>query len=74
MRWESGLPMLAKGSDVVLESLAVKELAAPTAVEDVMKLADAWWDVGVPAVSARESVRQAAAEQAEGRKRQRVGV
>jgi 3D-(3,5/4)-trihydroxycyclohexane-1,2-dione acylhydrolase (decyclizing) len=35
---------------------------------------DAWWDVGVPEVSARESVRQAAAEQAEGRKRQRVGV
>jgi 3D-(3,5/4)-trihydroxycyclohexane-1,2-dione acylhydrolase (decyclizing) len=35
---------------------------------------DAWWDVGVPEVSARESVRTAAAEQQEGRKRQRVGV
>ncbi|GLR67160.1 3D-(3,5/4)-trihydroxycyclohexane-1,2-dione acylhydrolase (decyclizing) [Acidocella aquatica] len=35
---------------------------------------DAWWDVGVPAVSARESVREAAAAQQEGRKKQRVGV
>ena len=35
---------------------------------------DAWWDVGVPEVSGRDSVRAAAAEQAEGRKRQRVGV
>lgn len=45
--WDAGLPMLVKGSDPVLESLAVRELAAPTAVEDVMKLADAWWEVGV---------------------------
>jgi 3D-(3,5/4)-trihydroxycyclohexane-1,2-dione acylhydrolase (decyclizing) len=35
---------------------------------------DAWWDVGVPAVSARETVREAAAAQQEGRKKQRVGV
>jgi len=35
---------------------------------------DAWWDVGVPEVSGRDSVRAAAAEQAEGRKLQRVGV
>ena len=35
---------------------------------------DAWWDVGVPQVSARESVRAAAREQQEGRKKQRVGV
>jgi len=35
---------------------------------------DAWWDVGVPEVSARESVREAAAAQQEGRKKQRVGV
>ena len=35
---------------------------------------DAWWDVGVPAVSARESVREAAVAQQEGRKKQRVGV
>ncbi len=35
---------------------------------------DAWWDVGVPQVSARESVREASREQIEGRKKQRVGV
>ena len=35
---------------------------------------DAWWDVGVPAVSARQEVREAHAAQEEGRKRQRVGV
>jgi 3D-(3,5/4)-trihydroxycyclohexane-1,2-dione acylhydrolase (decyclizing) len=35
---------------------------------------DAWWDVGVPAVSARESVRKAAAEHANGKKKQRLGV
>lgn len=35
---------------------------------------DAWWDVGVPEVSAREAVREAAASQQEGRKKQRVGV
>ncbi len=35
---------------------------------------DAWWDVGVPQVSDREQVREAHSAQAEGRKRQRVGV
>lgn len=35
---------------------------------------DAWWDVGVPAVSARKEVREAHEAQAEGRTRQRVGV
>jgi 3D-(3,5/4)-trihydroxycyclohexane-1,2-dione acylhydrolase (decyclizing) len=35
---------------------------------------DAWWDVGVPAVSERQEVREAHADQKEGRKRQRVGV
>lgn len=35
---------------------------------------DAWWDVGVPAASARERVREAAHAQQEGRKKQRVGI
>jgi 3D-(3,5/4)-trihydroxycyclohexane-1,2-dione acylhydrolase (decyclizing) len=35
---------------------------------------DAWWDVGVPEVSPRETVKKARADHAEGRKRQRVGV
>ncbi|WP_119255238.1 3D-(3,5/4)-trihydroxycyclohexane-1,2-dione acylhydrolase (decyclizing) [Shinella zoogloeoides] len=35
---------------------------------------DAWWDVGVPQVSARSAVNAAAADQQAGRKKQRVGV
>ena len=35
---------------------------------------DAWWDVGVPAVSRRKEVHEAHAAQEEGRKRQRIGV
>jgi len=35
---------------------------------------DAWWDVGVPEVNPRESVRQAATEHAEAKKKQRIGV
>jgi 3D-(3,5/4)-trihydroxycyclohexane-1,2-dione acylhydrolase (decyclizing) len=35
---------------------------------------DAWWDVGVPAASERQEVRDAYQAQSEGRKRQRVGV
>ncbi len=35
---------------------------------------DAWWEVGVPEVNQRESVRKAAADHAEGKKKQRVGV
>jgi len=35
---------------------------------------DAWWDVGVPQTSNKESVRVAAHDQQEGRKKQRVGV
>jgi 3D-(3,5/4)-trihydroxycyclohexane-1,2-dione acylhydrolase (decyclizing) len=35
---------------------------------------DAWWDVGVPEVSERASVKKARKEHAEGRKKQRVGV
>lgn len=35
---------------------------------------DAWWDVGVPEVSARNEVCDAHAAQKEGRRRQRVGV
>ena len=35
---------------------------------------DAWWDVGVQALSPRSEVEKAAAEHLEGRKKQRVGV
>ncbi|HYZ64162.1 MAG TPA: 3D-(3,5/4)-trihydroxycyclohexane-1,2-dione acylhydrolase (decyclizing) [Acetobacteraceae bacterium] len=35
---------------------------------------DAWWDVGVPEVSAREEVAAAAEAQRQGREKQRVGI
>ena len=35
---------------------------------------DAWWDVGVPEVSPRETVRKAAADHKVGKAKQRVGV
>jgi 3D-(3,5/4)-trihydroxycyclohexane-1,2-dione acylhydrolase (decyclizing) len=35
---------------------------------------DAWWDVGMPEESARQSVREAAAQHAEDKKKQRTGV
>jgi 3D-(3,5/4)-trihydroxycyclohexane-1,2-dione acylhydrolase (decyclizing) len=35
---------------------------------------DAWWDVGVPQISERESVRKATADHAEGKSKQRLGV
>ena len=35
---------------------------------------DAWWDVGVPEVSAREEVRQARADHMESQKKQRIGI
>ena len=35
---------------------------------------DAWWDVGVPEVSAREAVQKARAEHEQGAKKQRIGV
>lgn len=35
---------------------------------------DAWWDVGVPEVSARESVREARNQHEQDRKKQRIGI
>jgi 3D-(3,5/4)-trihydroxycyclohexane-1,2-dione acylhydrolase (decyclizing) len=35
---------------------------------------DAWWDVGVPEVSARDSVRKAFAEHVDGKRKRRLGV
>jgi hypothetical protein len=44
--WEKGVPMLAKGTDPLLKTLAAKELAKPADPADVVSLADAWWDAG----------------------------
>ena len=42
--WEKGLPLLAKGSDEALKSIALKEMAHPSAPADVVALGDAWFD------------------------------
>jgi hypothetical protein len=44
--WEKGLPMLAKGSDATLKTLAGMELAKTKDTADLLALADAWWDAG----------------------------
>jgi hypothetical protein len=41
--WDSGLPMLALGSDSTLKALAEKELAEPKSADEQAKLADGWW-------------------------------
>lgn len=64
-----------------LEQALERARAAPRTAVIVIKIdaftwtpGDAWWDVGVPEVSAREEVRKAAAEHATGKKKQRLGV
>ena len=43
--WVTGLPLLAKGSDPGLKSLAAKELQRPTEPSARIDLADGWWDL-----------------------------
>jgi 3D-(3,5/4)-trihydroxycyclohexane-1,2-dione acylhydrolase (decyclizing) len=57
----------AKGNDRTTVLSIVTDAFAWTA-------GDAWWDVGVPETSERESVRAARALHAQGRLRQRIGV
>ncbi len=42
--WRQGLPLLARGSDTVLKSVAQQELDEPAAANDRVQLADAWFD------------------------------
>jgi hypothetical protein len=43
--WETGLPMLALGSDLEISKSAKLELAAPTEATAQVKLADQWWTI-----------------------------
>jgi hypothetical protein len=43
--WESGLPMLAKGSDGTLKALAAKDIAGAASSDEQASLGDAWWNV-----------------------------
>jgi hypothetical protein len=42
--WDTGLPLLAKGSDPALKALATSEMANPTTPADQANLADGWFD------------------------------
>ena len=43
--WEAGLPMLAKGADQSLRTLATRDLQPPATAGAKAELADAWWDL-----------------------------
>jgi hypothetical protein len=43
--WAEGLPLLAKSSDANLKTLAAKELTGPKTADDVLALADGWWNI-----------------------------
>lgn len=61
--WANGLPMLAKGSDGKLKSLAAEELKAPTDAEQQAHLADGWWELAQKEAGvARDSIHVHAGE------------
>jgi formylglycine-generating enzyme required for sulfatase activity len=43
--WEQGLGPLARSSDANLKQVATLELSRPKASEDVIRLADRWWEI-----------------------------
>ncbi len=43
--WESGLPMLALGSDAALKELAIKELDGVSDASGQVALGDGWWEL-----------------------------
>jgi hypothetical protein len=44
--WAAGLPLLAKGSEARLKTIALADLANPSSPEEQAKLADLWWEYG----------------------------
>jgi formylglycine-generating enzyme required for sulfatase activity len=60
--WETGLPMLAKGSDSALKDLAAKDLQRPAKADGQVALADGWYDLaGTEGASARKHLQLRAA-------------
>jgi hypothetical protein len=45
--WAQGLPMLAKGNDAPLKSLALSEITKPTDPEAIAVVADGWWNAAI---------------------------
>ena len=61
--WAGGLPLLAKGSDETLKSLAEQDLKNPTDAAQQVQLADEWWDLAQKeAGAARDSLHLHAAD------------
>jgi hypothetical protein len=44
--WDRGLPMLARGDDAGLRTLAQQDLKAPSTANQQLAIADAWWTFG----------------------------
>src|SRR5262249_11506693 len=61
--WKKGLPMLVKGSDENLNTLAEKDLAKPTDGGERVSVGDGWWELAeTEVVKARKAkIRQRAA-------------
>lgn len=43
--WEVGIPLLAKGSDEAIRSLARSDLASPKSPADQLAVGDGWWNL-----------------------------
>ena len=60
--WQKGLPLLARGSDAALKSLAEQAASRPEPAEKQAELADAWWALSEQEQGvARQHLRQYAA-------------
>jgi hypothetical protein len=59
--WERGLPMLARGADAKLKTVAVADLAAPAEADAKVAVGDQWWEIsenaGVPSEKEGAKVR-----------------
>ena len=53
--WEKGLPLLAKGADPALKSLAETDLAHPSDPEKLLELANGWWDAAEKVTPAEQA-------------------
>lgn len=60
--WEKGLVLLTRGSDAALKQLATLELSRPINADDMIRLADGWWELAAKRPNLiRPAIRQHAA-------------
>jgi hypothetical protein len=59
--WDTGLPLLARCSDLRLRELAEEELREPNIGGDQLELADGWWELGGDDTSQQKALRLRAA-------------